>query len=336
MRFGVIGCGTVAEWGHLPAIAALPEAELVAVADLDIQRAERLGRRFGADLIFQDYRELLACPEIEAVVVATPVETHHQIVMAAAQQKKHVLCEKPIAPSLAQGREMIQAMNEAGCYLGINFLLRESEPLVSIKRYIDKGLVGKLKVLRLIFNSPGPGWAGKERLDNLMTHGLGPIFDCGVHYFDLARWFTGREFLEVEARGAFIDEYQNPLHVIATCRLEDEIMVMIEESWLYTHGAQEGNRYRRYDIIGDEGTISYSTDTEELVLYREDGTTRLYIAKEQKAFDRIYINFIESVKNHEQNGLISGEDGLRAVEAALRAVESARRKKQPHKLAQVI
>ena len=267
MRFGIIGCGTVAECGHLPAIAALPAAELVAVADLNFERAKALGQRFGAGKIFQDYHDLLACPEIEAVVVATPVETHHQIVLAAAQQKKHVLCEKPIAPSIAEGKDMIRAMRQAGCFLGINFLLRESEPLVSIKEIIEQGLLGKIKVLRFIFNSPGPGWAGRERLESLMNEGLGPIFDCGVHYFDLARWLTGKEFIEVEARGAFTSEFQNPAHVVATCQLEDGIMAMIEESWLYTHGAKEGNRYRRYDIIGDEGTISYSTDTEELVLW---------------------------------------------------------------------
>jgi predicted dehydrogenase len=336
MRFGIIGCGIVAEYGHLPAIAALPEAELVAVADLDLERAKALGQRFGAGLIFQDYHDLLACPQIEAVVVATPVETHHQIVLAAAQHKKHVLCEKPIAPTVAEGKDMIRAMHQAGCFLGINFLLRETEPLVSIKEIIEQGLVGRIKVLRFIFNSPGPGWASRERLESLANEGMGPIFDCGVHYFDLARWLTGKEFLEVEARGAFTAEFENPLHVVATCQLEDGIMAMIEESWLYTHGAKHGNRYRRYDIIGDEGTISYSTDTEELVLYRKDGNTKTLVAKEQKAFDRIYQGFVESVRKHKQAGIITGEDGILAMAAALAAVESAKGKQKTCKLAQVI
>ncbi len=336
MRFGVIGCGIVAEYGHLPTIAALPEVELVAVADLNLQRAKAMGQRFGADYIFQDYRDLLACPQVEAVVVATPVETHHELVLAAAKHKKHVLCEKPIAPSIAEGKEMIRAMNQAGCFLGINFLLRESEPLVSIKAMLEQGLVGKIRVMRFIFNSPGPGWAGKERLDSLMNEGLGPIFDCGVHYFDLARWLSGKEFMEVEARGAFAAEYENPQHVVATCLLEDGIMAMIEESWLYTHGAKEGNRYRRYDLIGDEGTISYSTDTEELVLYRPDGTKKIGVPKEQKAFDRIYQGFMKSVEKHKQAGIITGEDGIHAMAAALAAVESAKGKQETHALAQVI
>ena len=336
MRFGIIGCGTVAECGHLPAIAALPAAELVAVADLNFERAKALGQRFGAGKIFQDYHDLLACPEIEAVVVATPVETHHQIVLAAAQHKKHVLCEKPIAPAIAEGKDMIRAMRQSGCFLGINFLLRETEPLVSIKRIVESGLVGKIEVLRFIFNSPGPGWASKQRLESLATEGMGPIFDCGVHYFDLARWLTGKEFIEVEARGAFTAEFENPMHVVATCQLEDGIMAMIEESWLYTRGAKQGNRYRRYDIIGDAGTVSYSTDTEDLVLYTKDGVTKSHVAKEQKAFDRIYRGFVESVRKHKQEGIITGEDGILAMAAALAAVESAKEKKQANKLAKVI
>lgn len=335
MRFGVIGCGIVAEWGHLPTIAALPEAELVAVADLDLERATEMGKRFGAKEVFQDYQQLLAIPEIDAVVVATPVQTHHRIVLAAAKAGKHVLCEKPIAPSLFEGKEMIRAMGEAGLFLGINFLLRESEPLVTIKEMVDKGLVGNLQVLRFIFNSPGPGWASQKRLESLMNEGLGPIFDCGVHYFDLARWLTGKEFLDVEARGVFTPEFENPRHVVTTCQMEDGIMAMIEESWLYTHGAKEGNRYRRYDLIGDEGTISYTTDTEELILYRADGNQKLHIPKEQKGFTRIYQGFIESVKRHQNAGIIPGEDGIYAIAAALAALESAKGK-ETHSLAKVI
>ncbi|HOB22563.1 MAG: Gfo/Idh/MocA family oxidoreductase [Firmicutes bacterium] len=323
VKIGLVGAGTVAEFGHLPALCLLPEVEVVAVADIDRERAKTIAQRFKVPKVYGSFQELLNEPCLDAVVVATPVETHYEIVMAAAEKKLHVLCEKPIAATVGQGIEMMEVMERQGLVLGVNFLLRFSEPLLTMKKWVDAGRIGKASVLRLIFNSPGPGWREQKRLDSLMTRGGGPIFDCGVHYFDLARWFTGSEFAEIQAKGVHLQGYSNPDHVICSCRLRDGTLVLIEESWIYTLSCAQTKRYRCYEIIGSTGTISYNTDTEKLVLYSRDETVTLNIPRELKAFAEVYRHFLAAVKGKiAQNKLPTGWEGVKALEAAEIAQQS--------------
>jgi predicted dehydrogenase len=325
IKIGLLGAGTVAEYGHLPALSSMEGAEVVAIADLDPQRAEKLANCYSIPKVYDNYQDLLALPQLDAVVVATPVETHKKIVMAAAKRNVHVLCEKPIAPSPEEGRQMTEAMEERGLVFAINFLLRFSEPLVTMKKWVEAGKIGKIVVMRLIFNSAGPGWRSKERLDALMTKGGGPIFDCGVHYFDLARWFTGSEFYQIQARGAFLRGYPNPDHVLCTCRLTDGTIALIEESWIYTLGSRESRRYRCYELIGERGTIAYNTDTAELVLFTEDKPVRIHIPPEKKAFCEVYEQFFACIKQGSSVGIPSGLEGVRAVEAAKAALDAIER-----------
>lgn len=333
IKIGLLGAGTVAEYGHLPALSSLEEAEVVAIADLDLKRAQRLANCYSIPNVYDHYQELLALPELDAVVVATPVETHKKIVMAAAERELHVLCEKPIAPSPEEGRQMTEAMERKGLVFAINFLLRFSEPLVTMKKWVEEGRIGKIVVMRLLFNSAGPGWRSKARLDALMTKGGGPIFDCGAHYFDLARWFTDSEFLEVQARGAFLQGYSNPDHVICTCQLENGSLALIEESWIYTLGCAETRRYRCYELIGEEGTIAYNTDTAELVLFTKGETRKIQVAPEKKAFCEVYARFLASIKEGRAFGIPSGFEGVRAVEAAKAALEAIERNCEKKELA---
>ena len=133
VKIGLVGAGTVAEFGHLPALCLLPEVEVVAVADIDRERAKTIAQRFKVPKVYGSFQELLNEPCLDAVVVATPVETHYEIVMAAAEKKLHVLCEKPIAATVGQGIEMMEVMERQGLVLGVNFLLRFSEPLLTMK-----------------------------------------------------------------------------------------------------------------------------------------------------------------------------------------------------------
>lgn len=327
VKFGLVGAGTVAEFGHLPALSLLSDVEVVAIADADLVRAKKLAQRFKIPNVYGSFPELLKEPGLDAIVVATPVETHYEIVLAAAKKNLHVLCEKPLATTIDQGIEMTTVMDKMGLVLGINFLLRFSEPLLTIKNWVDAGKIGHVSVLRLIFNSAGPGWRGKKRLDSLMTQGGGPIFDCGVHYFDLARWFTGSEFVDVQAKGVYLQGYNNPDHVICTCQLEDGTLALIEESWIYTLGCAKNKRYRCYEILGTAGTISYNTDTEQLVLYNKDETVTVKIPREQKAFPEVYRHFLAAIKRKTVlNNLPSGWEGVKALEAARIAQRSLKEK----------
>jgi len=333
-RFGLIGCGTVACYGHIPALLSIPDlVELVAVADVNEERLAELREKYGIDSTYADYRELLGREDIDAVGVAIPLDQHYPVVMDAASAGKHVFCEKPIAETVEKGEEMVEAMAAAGKLFAINFESRHSDPHPEMKKLLDEGAIGDLRVLRFVGNWQGGRWAGEDRYRMLITIGLGPIVDCGIHYFDLARWYAGSEFAEISARGIHIEDYPNPDHVMATCRMSNGALVLIETGWAYTHTTPVHESVAHIDLIGTDGIIGYTcwqTGIEgaetrnELNVYARDRCYRQEIRSSAKAFDRMYALFAESLRQGRLIDLPSGEDGVHALKAALDALRQAR------------
>jgi predicted dehydrogenase len=326
MRFGVIGCGTVSGYGHIPALAEHPTITLAALSDLDASRLQELGAKHGVDSLYTDYRELLAQEDIDAVTVATPVASHFEIAMAAIAAGKHVFCEKPITDTVERGWQLVKAAEEKQRLLAVNFELRADAGHRQLKKAIDAGEIGNVRFLRLIYNWWGPRWAGIERHRLLMTEGKGPIFDCGVHFFDLARWFSQGEYSQVMANGIFVEEYPYPDHVVATCQLDNGALAVIDESWVFAHTVTSRERYHinRIDIEGDNGTAYLE--------HRPGGKLRLVVQSPEgvrredidykKAFPEMYNLFAASMSQGRLIDLASGTDGVRAIEAANAALTS--------------
>ncbi len=333
VRFGMIGCGTVAGYGHLPALASLTDViELVAISDLNESRLAELKEKYNLEATYADYHELLARDDIEAIGMAVPLPNHYQVVIDAAAAGKHVFGEKPIAPTVEQGMEMVEAMDRAGKLFAINFEMRHSDPMPEMKRLLDSGAIGELKVVRFVGNWMGGRWAGEDRYRMLITEGLGPIVDCGIHYFDLARWFTGSEYAEISAKGTYVEDYPNPDHVIATCQMENGVLVLNENGWAYTHNTPAHGANLHYELIGTDGLISYQNlqcsiegqdDRKELSVFTKGECYRQTITAPAKAFDKMYRLFAEGIRKGELIDLPSGYDGVQALRAALEALEQA-------------
>lgn len=333
VRFGIVGCGTVASYGHIPGICSVDDAELVAVSDLSQARLDEIRAKHGVTAGYTDYHELLARDDIEAVGIAVPIDMHYQVVMDAARAGKHVLCEKPIASTTQQGEEMVQAMQDAGKLFAINFEKRNTEPYVTMKRLLDEGKIGQLKVARFVGNWMGGRWAGPDRYKMLITVGMGPIVDCGIHDFDLARWYTGSEFASVTAAGAYIEDWPNPDNVTATCKMANDVFVHIETGWAYTHNTSAKEANLRTDLIGTDGLLSYvdwQTSIEghstqrEFSVYSKDGCYREAVKTQAKAFDLMYSLLAQSIRKGELIDLPSGRDGVQALTAALEALRQAK------------
>ena len=326
MRFGVIGCGTVSGYGHIPALAEHPNISLVALSDLNEDRLRDLGAKHGVTRLYTDYRELLNQEDIDAVTIATPVSSHFEIAMAALAAGKHVFCEKPITNTVESGWELVKAAEEAKLLLAVNFELRADTAHRMLKQALEAGEIGKVHFLRLVYNWSGPRWAGMERHRLLMTEGKGPIFDCGVHFFDLARWFSQSEYSQIMASGVFVEGYPYPDHVVATCMLENGALAVIDESWVFGHTVSSRERYHinRIDIEGDNGTA--------LLEHLPGGKLRLVVQSSkgvrqeevgyQKAFAEMYSLFVASVAQGRLIDLAGGIDGVRAIEAAGAALNS--------------
>jgi len=188
VRVGVIGCGKVAESFHVPAYQSAAGVEIVGLADSDKIRLDYLAKKFRIKRTFTDYKSLLESKEIDAVSVCVPTGLHHDIVVAAAENGKHVLCEKPLARSLAQGSEMMNAAKKGDVQLYVGFPSRFSVVVREGMKMLRRGIVKDPLSLSLRFLDP-PAPPGSWYMNRAM--GGGALFDTGSHGIDLLLHYFG-------------------------------------------------------------------------------------------------------------------------------------------------
>jgi predicted dehydrogenase len=163
LRVGVIGTGFGATV-HVPAFTASEHFEVVAIVSRRRANAERIAREAGIGWFSDDYRAMLSQVELDAVSVAAPGGLHHEIVLAAAGAQRHILCEKPFATSVAEGREMLQAVREAGVGHAINHEFRMIPARQAFKRMVEEGFLGTTFDVRGLLDmgmllNPSRGWS---------------------------------------------------------------------------------------------------------------------------------------------------------------------------------
>src|SRR3989441_5530492 len=165
----------IAQRSHAEAFQMVPEAEVVAVADVDLGRAQALADKYGVPQVFSSYEELLAQADVEAVSVALPVFVHAPATIAALEAGKHVLCEKPMARSGAEAQAMVDAAKKNGRKLAVYWRNRFGARAMKAQQLLDAGELGKVYYTRTI----GLRWRGR------------PGFDARMQRF--GRWVGSKE-----------------------------------------------------------------------------------------------------------------------------------------------
>jgi myo-inositol 2-dehydrogenase / D-chiro-inositol 1-dehydrogenase len=212
IRLGIIGCGRVAEERHLGPLRSLPEFRVVATADLDPARSERLARRLGAAMKFDQYRAVLDRPDVDAVAILTPTSSHAEIGIAALAAGKHVLVEKPLALTLEDCDRLISAEAQSPCKVVVGFNLRWHRLVRRASEFLATGVLGRIKAVRSAYThdrtgETAPDWHRKLEL------GGGVSFNEAVHHFDLWRYFAG-EVEQVFSMRAPSEHYDDETDVI--------------------------------------------------------------------------------------------------------------------------
>ncbi|MFZ5829788.1 MAG: Gfo/Idh/MocA family oxidoreductase, partial [Planctomycetota bacterium] len=216
LGIGVIGAGR-AGMIHARnfAFGRIAGARLVAVVD-PVEAALRQAREeLQVPRTCSDFREGISDPDVGALVVATPSVDHCEIVVAAAQAGKHILCEKPMAMNAAECDAMLAAVERAGVKLQIGFMRRFDAGFVAAKQRVDAGEIGRVVLVKSLTHGPTTPkpWMYDIRKSN------GPLSEVNSHDIDTLRWFSGSEFEEVyaiagnyrspAAREQFPDFYDN-------------------------------------------------------------------------------------------------------------------------------
>lgn len=189
LRIGVIGLGMGRH--HIAGYQSHPGAQVVAASDVDENRLSEICDKYNVPQRYTSVADMLANERLDVVSVATPNRYHKELALAAFAAGCHVLCEKPMAMSAAEGREMLAAAQQAGKRLMINFSYRFSDQSVALKQQVDSGMLGDIYFARTVWHRrrglPGfGGWFGQKELS-----GGGPLIDLGVHRLDLALWLMG-------------------------------------------------------------------------------------------------------------------------------------------------
>ncbi len=330
MRIGLMGCGAVADFGHLPNIVNTPGLELVALFDPNEERLNATAAKFGHPATYDD-SESFFNHGLDAVVVTSPAWAHRQNVLDAARHGLHVLCEKPIAMTDEEGEEMIAAMEKAGKMLLVGFVYRFSRVAVQFKRWIQEKVVGETRSLRLIYiwdlhgqyeQMPDGTWGLNDRFHGRMIEG-GPLVDCGVHQIDLARYWLGKEVTRAQASGAWVlDGYEAPDQVFLQMEHEGGAHTAIEVSFSYGHTAREPHAQFSYDAIGTGGVLRYDRNGYILEARTGEQTIRIPGASE-KNFQGMYIAFAEALRTGEIGDFPTARDGLIATRIARTATDQA-------------
>lgn len=195
VRWGIVGLGGVVVDSVAPAIVASSGSRLVACAGRNPEATQAVAKRFGAERTYIGHEGLVADPDVDIVYIATPNALHKEAVLAAARAGKHVLCEKPLALTVEDAREMDEACRAAGVILRVAFQIRLERMLHRVREIIASGELGELRSIAFERTAPltqRGAWRHELRQG-------GVIFDVATHLLDLVPWLTGLRYTEVAA-----------------------------------------------------------------------------------------------------------------------------------------
>ena len=200
LHVAIIGAGRIGKV-HAETLAfRLPEARTVAITDVNREAAQALAARCGIPAIAESSQEILANPQIEAVLICSSTDTHPDLIVQAAQAGKHIFCEKPIAHSLTQIDRALEAVEQAGVKLQIGFNRRFDANFARVRQAVVSGEIGTPRLMHLISRDPAPPPISYIRVSG------GIFLDQTIHDFDMARFLLGDEVEEVyTAGGVMVD-----------------------------------------------------------------------------------------------------------------------------------
>jgi len=320
LRWGIVGLGWVTTDFIAPAIVKSAGSRLVACLGSTLDKGRAFADRFGVERVHGDLEALMHDPCVDAVYIALPNALHHAAVLAAAHGKKHVLCEKPFAMSVAQAREMVAACRDAGVILRIAHQLRLDAAIGRARDLVRSGRFGQLVALSLA-RASGLGARTSWRLDFAQS---GVIFDVGVHLLDLIQWVSGQRFVEVAALS----------HPDRRDRQPDDTVSVLGRLDADCHAVARATREvasaeNNLIIEGSEATLITSAlrfATEHVVCIRDrDGSTEERFPA-SPVYEQEVLAF-EGELRGERSLLPDGEESLQLVavtQAVLQAIDERR------------
>jgi UDP-N-acetylglucosamine 3-dehydrogenase len=311
VRIGLVGAGFMGGV-HLNAYANIPEAEVVGVAD-----ASRESAAAGASLAgarpYSSYDELVAAEDVEVVDVCLPTAFHKDLAVKAAGEGRHVILEKPIARTVEDAREILDAFSGGGPRLFVGHVVRFFPEYVGIKEKIDAGELGTIGVVRTSRRSPFlRGW--NDWYADWRVSG-GVLVDLVIHDFDFLRWTLG-DVERVYARGVLGREYNRLDYALITLRFDGGAIAHVEGHWGYP-----GPFNYSIEVAGSHAILSADSTEPATLDLVGSGAEAPDLASGKSPYERELAHFVRCIATGEEP-VVMPDDAYEALRISLAATES--------------
>jgi scyllo-inositol 2-dehydrogenase (NAD+) len=321
LNVGVVGLGRM---GHVYAsnlAQRVPNARLVAVADIQADVTESFAKDYGAPKCYKNHQDLINDKDVAAVVVVAPTSKHGEVVIDAAKSGKAIFCEKPLSTSLQEAEQMLKAVEAAGVFFQAGFQRRFDAGYVAAKKKVEAGIIGTPVLLQS--TSRDPFRPSLEYCDPKVSGGM--IADFGIHDFDVARMYMGDVKSVYAIGGALAYPEMKPLG-----NIDNAVISMVFENGTLGVVQLSLNAVFGYDIRaeiwGTKGSlqIGYHRQTPILVMTKE-GITHDVVPYFMQRFESAYLaqiqDFVDNVLEGREPS-ITGADGIAAMRISLAATKS--------------
>ena len=277
IKWGVIGCGGIADRRTIPGMMLAENVELIAVMDANRQAAEKVKEKYGAKYAFDSVEDILAVDEIQAVYIASPVFCHKEQALAAAKAKKHILLEKPMALTVEESREIAECCEQEGVKLGIGLMMRFHSYHQEMKKLIAQGKLGSIVSMRAQLTCWYPDIPGNWRQNKELSGG-GALMDMGIHCIDLLQYITGLRAKEVTGFTETQTFHYNADDSAAiVMRMENGALAMVDANFNIPDAAAKC----RMEIYGTKGSIM----AEGTISQIEGGDVSILISDDSLGYD---------------------------------------------------
>jgi len=309
------------------------EIKVVAVMDI-LEESISIAHEFNIPVFVKTFDELLTIPELDAVIICSPTDTHADYVIKAAKAGKQIFCEKPLDLSLNRVQEVLGVVDEAGVKLMLGFNRRFDPEFKKIRQLVENNVVGDPQIIKITSRDPGP-----PPISYIKVSG-GMFLDMTIHDFDMARYISGKQVKEVFAKATVkadpeIGEAGDVDTAIITLTFEDDSMAVIDNCRKAVYGYDQ-----RLEVFGSKGMAQAENNfPNNHKLYTETGVLgdlplHFFLERYDASYNQEIREFIDALIS-EAEMPVNGEDGLLSIAIGLAAKKSVK-EERPVKIEEIL
>lgn len=320
IKFGIAGVGRMGSIHLENLVTKFLDTEVVAISDIN-PNTSALAQQFGVPKVYTQFEEMVNDENIDVVVICSPTDFHANHIILAAKAGKQIFCEKPMDLSLDTVKEVLKVVEEAGVKLFIAFNRRYDPNFQKVKQMVAEGKIGDSQIIKITSRDPGPPPVSYIKVSG------GLFLDMAIHDFDMARFISGKEVVEVYAKGAvFVDDEIGKAGdidtAITTLTLDDGAMVVIDNSRKAAYGYDQ-----RLEVFGSKGMCGSENKLHNNHFYYDENGAHNALPLDffMDRYAASYFNemnaFIDCLK-FDKEPSTSGRDGLISLAIGLAAKKS--------------